>query len=425
MRLAVCYQHVDPARGGAETYVTDLCGALVRMGHSVDLLAETCAGDLKRAGVTWRRVPAIGHTSLGRLWNFAIQCETAVSSAQPAYDCSIGLINTWGQDILIPQGGVRVASLEANAARFKHAFARSIYRMAKRSNLKWWVYRAIEARQYDPHRRTQVVAVSRMVAGHLRTYHGLDAERVSVIPNAIDPKRFESIERQRLRDELRSQLGLQAHDVVALFTGHNFRLKGLGPLLDALELNRRNNPHACEIHVLVCGGGKAAAFRRQAQRLGIADFVHFAGFVADVRACYFASDFFVLPTFYDPCSLVVFEALACGLPVITTRCNGAGELITPGLEGDVIESPHHIDQLAVALNRLADASTRQTASTHAIRLGRRQSLERHVESLLTLAAQVSERRGQTSRTRTTTSPGHFHIGRHDDASVPATRPTTA
>ena len=56
-----------------------------------------------------------------------------------------------------------------------------------------------------------------------------------------------------------------------------------------------------------------------ARDLGLQDVVHLLGFQADIRPCFHASDFFALPTYYDPCSLVVFEALACGLPVITTR----------------------------------------------------------------------------------------------------------
>ena len=72
----------------------------------------------------------------------------------------------------------------------------------------------------------------------------------------------------------------------------------------------------------------AGAFARLAKDLGLSDRVRFVGYCPDVRDAYFASDFLVHPTFYDPCSNVVLEALACGLPVITTRDNGAAELRT-------------------------------------------------------------------------------------------------
>ena len=77
-----------------------------------------------------------------------------------------------------------------------------------------------------------------------------------------------------------------------------------------------------------------------------------------MRNCYFAADFFVHPTFYDPCSLVVLEALACGLPVITTRYNGAAEVLHPPREGFVIDDPHDLDQLAGAMKQLLDPARR-------------------------------------------------------------------
>src|SRR4029077_5270890 len=93
------------------------------------------------------------------------------------------------------------------------------------------------------------------------------------------------------------------------------------------------------IHLLVCGGGRVASYKRLASALGLADTVHFLGFHPDIRECYASSDFFVLPTYYDPCSLVVLEALAWGRPAFLTRSNGAGELITDGRQGYVLSSP--------------------------------------------------------------------------------------
>ena len=83
----------------------------------------------------------------------------------------------------------------------------------------------------------------------------------------------------------------------------------------------------------MAGSSDTAAFERLARRLKITDRVRFAGYCADMRNGYFAADFFVHPTFYDPCSLVVMEALACGLPVVTTRYNGAAEIMRPPREG--------------------------------------------------------------------------------------------
>jgi UDP-glucose:(heptosyl)LPS alpha-1,3-glucosyltransferase len=201
-----------------------------------------------------------------------------------------------------------------------------------------------------------------------------------------------------VRAAFRAAHGIGPTENVALFTGHNFRLKGLGPLLKAMA-DRLKRSDAIPLRLLVCGGGDPAPFRTLAQRLGIEQHVTFLGRVPDVRACFHASDLFVLPTYYDPCSLVVFEALACGLPVVTTRCNGAGELLSQGVEGFVIDSPDDQPGLIAALDALSNAQFRGRAAVAAARLGREQSFDRHVDRLLEVAAQSAAQKRSFKRRR--------------------------
>ena len=106
------------------------------------------------------------------------------------------------------------------------------------------------------------------------------------------------------------------------------------------------------------GNPRTRPYERLARRLGIESRVRFVGPCREVRNCYFASDFLVHPTFYDPCSLVVLEALACGLPVITTRYNGASELLNPPREGYVIPNPHFHAQLADCMKQFLEPAHR-------------------------------------------------------------------
>ncbi len=132
-----------------------------------------------------------------------------------------------------------------------------------------------------------------------------------------------------------------------------------------------------------------------ASRLGIRDLIHFLGFYPDIRDTYWSSDFFVQPTFYDPCSLVVLEALACGLPVITTEQNGAGELMTDGREGFILTSPRAEAELIAALDKMADDRARRAMSAEARRLGRQQTFDVHVERLLAVFEEAA--RGKKGR----------------------------
>lgn len=388
MRLALNFQRVDPSRGGAETYVVDLCHRLVALDHRVDLYAESWSEGVLPAAVRCVAVEAPGRSRLGRIRAFARNSEEALGKV--SYDCTVGFINTWHHDVIIPQGGVQRGSLEANARRFPAGWRRSLYKLGKAANPKYWTYRAIESRQYESERQTRVIAVSHMVKDHLQHFHHVPRTRIHVIPNAIDASRLTVDQPAALRCAYRNKLGLEPGEVMGLFVGHNFALKGLEPLLLALgERKRRDEDAERPIRMLVCGGGKAPAYRRLAHRLGLDDDIIWAGFAPDIRACYWSSDFFVLPTYYDPCSLVVFEALACGLPVITTACNGAGEVMTDGREGYLLTAPDAIGELVAALDRMTDDDARRAMSAHAVQLGRQQSFDAHVARLVQVFEDVA------------------------------------
>jgi UDP-glucose:(heptosyl)LPS alpha-1,3-glucosyltransferase len=394
MHLALNFQRVDPSRGGAETYVAELCRHLVCAGHRVDLYAETSAPGSVPSQVNLVPVTAHGRTRIERVWSFAKNSEAALSEAR--HDCSVGFINTYAHDVIIPQGGIHAASLDGNARRFKPEVVRRLYRLAKNANPKSWLYRAIEGRQYGAASAPVIVVPSNMVRRQIEEVHHVPRHQIHVVPNAIDPARLEAAQPGALRCAFRNRIGLEPGDLAGLFVGHNFALKGLRPLLTALGARRRRTPTARPIHLLVSGNGNAGPFQRMAKRLGIGATVHFLGYHPDIRACYRSSDFFVQPTYYDPCSLVVLEALACGLPVITTAQNGASELLTDGKQGYILTSPDSIGELNSALDVLAGDAQRHTMAAAARILGERQSFENHVSRLMSIFEQVAASRSRNA-----------------------------
>jgi UDP-glucose:(heptosyl)LPS alpha-1,3-glucosyltransferase len=396
MRLALNFPRVDPSKGGAETYIVDLCRSLIQAGCRVDLFASSWAEGALPEGVRCIKVEARGATRRGRIAGFARASAEALEGAD--YDCTVGFINTYAHDVIIPQGGVHRGSLRANSMRFANPIARRLYVLGKLLNPNFWTYRAIEHKQYAPKRQARVIAVSTMVKGHVQELEHVPSQRIHVVPNAIDPARVKVAQPSAVRCGFRNRLGLEPGDIVGLFVGHNYALKGLEPLIRGLAARRREG--ARPIHALVCGGGKSAAYRRLADRLGVAEFVHFLGFHDDVRECYWSSDFFVLPTYYDPCSLVVLEALACGLPVITTACNGASELMTDGRQGFVLTAPDAEGELVAALDHMTDDDRRRAMAAEAETLGRAQTFDKHVEALLKVFREVAaekSRRGTPGR----------------------------
>ena len=182
------------------------------------------------------QVAAPGGTRIKRIWSFARNSEAALKDAE--YDCTVGFINTWAHDVIIPQGGVHDGSLQANSLRFKNALVRRFYVLGKMLNPKFSVYRAIERKQYAPDRQARVVAVSNMVRRHIQQFHHVPRQLIHVVPNAIDPSRVKVAQPGAVRCALRNRLGLEPSDLVGLFVGHNFALKGLKPLLKALGARR-------------------------------------------------------------------------------------------------------------------------------------------------------------------------------------------
>src|SRR5262245_14494219 len=382
MDVALCYESVVPARGGAETYIGDLARRLSRDGHAVHLYACRWDATALPPATHFHRLDVPASPRFLRPWRFGAACERAL--ADRAHDVSIGFDKTWGQDVLYPQGGLHAASAAHNLLKYPSRVSRFFAAAGKWLDPAAWSFARLECKQYLGPQRPLVIVNSRMVQRHFEEYYGIPPESVRVVRSAIDPLRFSADDRLKRRHDERMKWGVTADETIGLFVAMNYRLKGLSQLLDAFALTPLEKPSK----LVVVGHPKFGRYLRQVRRLDIADRVIFLGHRSDPRDCYFAADYLVHPTFYDPCSLVALEALACGLPVITTRYNGASELLTPPADGLVIDDPHDEPALSAALARMLDPGYRSTASQAARQTGTRWTFEHHYRALLDVFAEV-------------------------------------
>jgi UDP-glucose:(heptosyl)LPS alpha-1,3-glucosyltransferase len=137
-------------------------------------------------------------------------------------------------------------------------------------------------------------------------------------------------------------------------------MKGLGYLIKALaKIKKEDHP---PFKLLILGRDRQNPYLRLAKKLGILEEVIFVGSTNEPEKYYGAADLLVHPTFYDACSLTVLEALASGLPVITTLSNGASGRISQGEEGLVIEEIRAGDELKTAIKYFFDDEIRIQAS---------------------------------------------------------------
>jgi UDP-glucose:(heptosyl)LPS alpha-1,3-glucosyltransferase len=220
-----------------------------------------------------------------------------------------------------------------------------------------------------------VIAISEMTRDDLVRHHDLPEERITIVHNGVDTNRFRPMPADERRTR-RREAGTEDRFTL-LFAGHNFRLKGLGTVLRALA--RLRSPR---LHLLVAGRGQIEKYRRLADRLGVSSQVTFAGFIPDMREAYALADAFVQPTFYDPCSLVILEAAACGLPVVTSRFNGAAELFRDGVSAFILRDPGDAAETARSIETLFDPGIRSRVTAAGLLAAGEATAEKSFQKLL-------------------------------------------
>src|SRR3954471_21442634 len=129
MKIAFCYDQVFPARGGCGTYITDLSRRLVADRHQVHLYACRWDAEALPESVIGHALPTPRGPRFWRPWRFAKSCDVALKNA--SHDVSVGFDKTYGQDVLYPQGGLHIASVEHNLHKYRNPWLRDLVRATK------------------------------------------------------------------------------------------------------------------------------------------------------------------------------------------------------------------------------------------------------------------------------------------------------
>jgi UDP-glucose:(heptosyl)LPS alpha-1,3-glucosyltransferase len=326
--------------GGVETATAGLIGELARRGHAVDLVSTRAQPDVP--GITVRRlaVPAQPPT-LRFLW-FALAARRAVRRA--AYDVVQSHERCLSQDIYRAGEGTHVGYLEAMGRRGRPLDPH--HRLVL----------AVERRIFTLRAARHVVAISRRDAGDIARRFGTPPAHRSVVYNGVDLARFHPDLRRRWRGPTRGELGLSDSQWVVLFLGSGFARKGLGPLLDGAAA--LGDPG---VRIVVAGKGDTAPYERRAARLGLERRVSWLGARVDAERLYAMADAVALPARYEPFGNVHLEALASGLPILTSIWAGGAEVVTHGKNGWVVPSLDAPD-VSAGLAGLRELDPRETAA---------------------------------------------------------------
>lgn len=309
--------------------------AAAKRGHEVTLLAqEVCSTLIQHPNVRW--IPIAGQwlpSTLLRTLFFSHRCSRWLRSHRDEFD------------LLQVNGTATAEAGDINAVHFVHS---TWWEFLTKSQHPWhhpkllyqWVFTGLnvvwEKRTLPKARR--LVAVSRNVEQDLINL-GVPAQRIIKIFNGVDLQKFHPGTADRI------QLGLPNQSTLALFVGDiRSNRKNLDTVLQAML-------PLTDLQLAVVGGVDRSPYPAMVKQMGLADRVHFLGYRRDIADLMRACDFFVFPSRYEPFGMVICEAMACGLPVITGANSGAAELLETGA-GIVLSDPEDVPSLIHALMQL-------------------------------------------------------------------------
>ncbi len=382
MKISLVILHADAARGGAERYTLDLAAALVKRGHDVSMLAST-----SQAGAIPGRLVllnAAGATRTGRYHSFLKSVQRELKDG--SYDVVHAMLPVRVCDVYHPHAGIAGDVVASGHLSKSTPIQRALAWFGNRTNLRRLRFSAIEKRLLTSQHPPVLLCLSNLIADVVRrTYPSLGEDRLVQLFNGVDTAKFDPAIRPESRQTVRDRFSITHDEVVGLMLAQDFERKGLRPAIEALA-------KAPGLVLLVGGKPDATPYRQLAKSLGLSDRVIFAGQVDDPVAFYQAADFFVLPTRFDPCSLVVLEALAMGLPVISTMKNGACEIMREGIHGRVLGEADDVPALTAALVEMTNRTHRAEMSQACIALRPALSMEFHLDQLEAIYTDVGSKR---------------------------------
>ncbi|MGA2550929.1 MAG: glycosyltransferase family 4 protein [Burkholderiaceae bacterium] len=353
MKIALVRARYNLA-GGAERFAERALSALAGTNTAVSIIARSWNRDA-RAHEGWTIVPCnpfyVG--SVWRDWSFAHAVRRLV--ARLGFDLVQSHERIPGLAIYRAGDGVHAAWLERRRAASGLGKRVGIWLSLHHRYLVW-----TERRMFEHPDLRAVICNSTLVVNEIRTRFRIDPQKLHLIPNGIDLDRFAPEPSREERRRVRLALQIAEAQPLLVFVGSGFERKGLALALWALA----RMPG--EVHLVIVGHDKhGARYAGLARALGVDRRAHFLGAIDDPVPYYGAADALVLPTLYDPFPNAVLEALACGLPVITSDACGAIDVISEADNGWIHQSGNREDLLAKLGLWLSDHALAAKREAHA------------------------------------------------------------
>jgi glycosyltransferase involved in cell wall biosynthesis len=389
-KIALIIERADIALGGAERSVFELAAALSALGLKVDTLAAKGKTNAKNIHILCQNTPG------NRTGYFTFAKVLKKHLSENHYDIIHSVLPFDFADVYQPRGGSFAEAILRNAASYQNKFVESCKRVTAFANFRRAVLLRAERKLCKDSNGPVIVALSKYVAEQFKKHYGVSDDRIVVVPNGIKiNKRIDIGHADNLRSQILAQLGLKEADnpVFFLFVANNFRLKGLACLIKAMQLVSPNITER-KAYLIVAGNDRTHKYRRFAKKLNVHRKIIFLGAVRHIQNALSITDVAVLPTFYDPSSRYILEAIAANKPVITTEFNGAADLFVNDRHGKVIDCAENIPALAQAISYFTDTNNIRKASQAIVadNLEEKISISRVAEQLIPVYESILEKR---------------------------------
>ena len=349
MRIGLASIRFD-RRGGSERRTWNLAMGLAEAGVEVSIFAADVEEPDFRAEVNL--VPMSGGPSFLKVMSFKNNLNQALSGRRDI-DLVHNQIRPFTDGVVTVGGGCHAEYLERMGGSFN--FLKPLNSVVLK----------MEKEYYRPGGCKAVITNSEFSKEGLLRHYPIPPENVFVAYNGVDLEKFNPASARLKRAEIRRKYGL-GDELLALFVGAGFRRKGLQTAINALKYVKDMEGNIHGLKLLIAGKDDPKPFAKYAEKLGIPPgSLVFAGHVQEPESLYGAADIFVLPTKYDPFSNSCLEAMASGLPVITTAQNGVSEIMEDGSDGFVLKKPDDAAGLAAILQYLACEKARNEAGKRA------------------------------------------------------------
>ena len=367
MKIAVVRQkYVN--YGGAEKFVSEYTTHLANAGHNIHIFANQWVPS-SHSSISVHPVRAIKLSSFLRTLSFSVFALQAVRADQ--FDIIQSHERLWTQDVYRAGDGCHREWLERRAN-----YSSSFKKLSFRLNLFHQLVLRLEKKIFESGQCKKIIAISEMVKRDILKHYKLPEGRIEVVYNGVSLDRFHPDNKNRFRKEVRNRLGISDTEVMVLFVGSGFERKGLKYLLKALTYIKKNN-----LRLVLLGKGNWESYLSLLSEANKKKVIHLDP-IDNIETLYASADFFVLPSIYEPFGNANLEALASGLPIITSRNCGVAEIIISKKEGIILEEPSDVEAIAEAIDYLMASEVRESMGKSARLLAEKFTQGRNADKML-------------------------------------------